>query len=946
MRYPLALILVLLIITASAVAQPAEVNRILRNIDFEERRLGNVEDLPMHWSKVEGPGLMHYVNGKLTTGRARDGKYSFHFDLNGGGLIYRYDPTAIPVQPGAHYRVEVYAQTTVLPNARARLTAYFADLDGRLIEGSMRHSELYAAETENEPWKKLAVELSAEGGKSGGVVESSGGGVGENSTIPRSHNSTTSAAQPAYLVLELALLQPMHYAAASLGQRTLFTQDIRGSAWFDSLSVSQVPKVLLSTDKPGNIFRRGEPARLEVNVNDRFTDDLAAQLVVRDARGVVAFQRSGALEMSAAQSLGPGRKRLQLELPDLPPGWYSASLVMSSQGKFVGEQTIDMVLLADAFGADHHTPDPRFGVIATDLPFDGWGELPDILPFLSAGRVKLAVWSEAGDVQQVDSAAFDRLLERLQHLGITPTAVLASIPPDVKARLLATRAKTSSALGMDDEQTPLSGDDAWVELLKVDPQVWQPQLAFLISRHANHLDRWQLGADNSGAFVTRPAMREVYDRIYREFTTLMQTPDLAMPWPAWYELDGKLPATVALSLPSSVLPEQIPLYIQDIKSRAGASSAVADAGRGPQLSLSLQQLEPQYGREVVIRDMAERITQALAAGADRIDVPLPFTVKRVGGALVKQPQEMLIIQRTLLTTLGGTTFRGKVPIAEDVEAFLFDRGGVGILVLWSRGGISRDGSRKSSVRELPLSVGPRPVRLDLWGNASPVRKVGSNISVDIGEMPILLVGIDGPAAQLRASISLDRPLLESSFKPHTRKLSFVNPYRTAIGGTLKLKPPKGWTISPPTFNFTLNPGETFQRELTIEFPYNSFAGPKTITAEVSVQADTNTTFSAPIALSLGLSDVGIQTLALREGKDVIVQQMITNYGDNPIDYTAFAIFPGQARQERLVTNLGPGRTTMKKYRFANVDIEGGGVVRSGVKEQVGTRILNEEVPIQ
>ncbi|MDQ3441698.1 MAG: NEW3 domain-containing protein [Planctomycetota bacterium] len=916
MRVSIALILVLLI-PAGAAAEPAEVNRILRNIDFEERRLGNVEDLPMHWAKVDGPGLMHYVNGKLSTARARDGKYSFHFDLNGGGLIYRYDAKAIAVQPGAHYRVEVHAQTTVLPNARARLTAYFTDVDGRLVEGTTRHSELYAAKSENEPWKKLAVELSAE--------------------------ARRDDPPPALLVIELALLQPMHYAPSSLGQRTLFTQDIRGSAWFDSLSVSQVPKVLLSTDKPGNIFRRGEPARLEVNVNDRFTDDLAAQLVVRDARGGIAFQRSGAMEMSSAQALGPGRKRLALELPELPPGWYEASLVMSSQGKFVGEQSIDFVLLADSSGSAHETPDPRFGVIATDLPFDGWGELPEILPFLSAGRVKLAVWSEAGDVQQVDSAAFDRLLERLQQLGITPTAVLATVPSDVKERMLATRAKTSSALGVNEEQKTLTGDDAWIELLKADEQIWQPQLAFLISRHANHLDRWQLGADNSDAFVTRPAMREVYNRIYGEFAGLVQTPDLAMPWPAWYELDGKLPATVALSVPSNVLPGQIPLYIEDIKSRGGSAGS---AERGPQLSLSLQRLEPHYGREVVIRDMAERITHALAAGADRIDVPLPFTVKRVGDTLVKQPEEMLIVQRTLLTTLGGTTFRGKVPIAEDVDAFLFDKSGTGILVLWSTGGISRDGSRKSNVRELPLSVGPRPIRLDLWGNASPVLKVGSNISVDIGEMPILLVGIDGPAAQLRASIALDRPLLESSFKPHTRKLSFMNPYRTAIGGTLKLKAPSGWTISPPTFNFTLNPGEKFERELTIEFPYNSFAGPKTIHAEVSVQADTNTTFSLPIALSLGLSDVGIQTIALRDGTDVIVQQMITNYGDKPIDYAGFAIFPGQARQERLVTNLGPGRTTVKKYRFADVGDAPGRVVRSGVKEQVGTRILNEEVPIQ
>ena len=41
-----------------------------------------------------------------------------------------------------------------------------------------------------------------------------------------------------------------------------------------------------------------------------------------------------------------------------------------------------------------------------------------------------------------------------------------------------------------------------------------------------------------------------------------------MPWPAWYELEGQLPATVALSVKPEVLPSQVPLYVQDIQSSA------------------------------------------------------------------------------------------------------------------------------------------------------------------------------------------------------------------------------------------------------------------------------------------------------------------------------------------------------------------------------------------
>ena|SRR5690606_26495282 len=119
--------LLIAITSAPALAVPEAVNRVLRALDFEERRLGNNEDLPMHWSKVEGPSLPHYVNGQLATDRARSGQYAFRFDLNGGGLVYRYDSGQIPVQAGAHYRVETYVQTTPLPHARARLSAYFTD---------------------------------------------------------------------------------------------------------------------------------------------------------------------------------------------------------------------------------------------------------------------------------------------------------------------------------------------------------------------------------------------------------------------------------------------------------------------------------------------------------------------------------------------------------------------------------------------------------------------------------------------------------------------------------------------------------------------------------------------------------------------------------------------------------------------------------------------------
>jgi len=221
-----------------------------------------------------------------------------------------------------------------------------------------------------------------------------------------------------------------------------------------------------------------------------------------------------------------------------------------------------------------------------------------------------------------------------------------------------------------------------------------------------------------------------------------------------------------------------------------------------------------------------------------------------------------------------------------------------------------------------------------------------DVSLDIGPMPTFLIDIDGPAAQLRAGVGFDRPLIESSFQPHRRNFRFTNPYKQAISGTFRLRPPTGWTLTPSVQTFNLNPGETFEREIILELPYNSIAGVKTIDAQFDVQAERPTQFNVPVTLNLGLSDVGLQTLALRDKGDIVVQQMITNYGDTPINYTAFAILPGAARQERLVTQLGAGRSTIKLYRFPAAKIPADTKVRSGVKEMVGTRILNDEVPVQ
>jgi hypothetical protein len=866
-----------MLIGESALGEGPQLNRVLKLIDFEERQLGNNEDLPMHWAKISGDGLPHYVNGILSNDRAHNGEYSFRFTLNGGSLVYRYDPKQITITPGARYRVQCYCQTTVMPNARARLTAYFMDQDMRLLPDVVRHSELYTDTSNSDGWKQLFVELNADNPNA------------------------------MYMAIELELLQPQLYSPRSLGDRTIWPQDINGTAWFDDVSVSQVPQVTLTTDHPGNIFGAGDAPKLTVDVNDLFTNDLQSRLTIVDTQGRTVYQRSGAM---SAQAAGPEQvhKHVIVGLPKLPAGWYRANLEMNSHGRDLGMQTTAFVQLADA--AEPMPPDPRFGVIATDLPVAGLQQLPTLLPLMSAGRVKLAIWSPQHSIDETDSPAFDSLLEEFDSDGITPTGCLAGLPPEIAKQV---------------------GGKSWLRLLQAGPDTWQPQAAYLVSRHASELEHWQVGLDGDDSFVTDSEMRRVYTMIHDQFAKLVPDPDVAMPWSAWYDLDKRLPRSLAMSIPAMILPEQIPLYLHDLINRP--------EGGQHSLSISLQLLDDRYGHMVRLRDLAQRVMYCLAGGADRIDLPVPFVMKHSGDQWVVEPDELFIIERTLMRTLGGADYKGRIVLADGIEAMLFDKGGQGILAVWSR-----DNSTQN--KQFALNLSQQTVVLDLWGNVTPLTHVDDNVQMSVGPLPVFLIGVDGISAQLRASVAFDQPLLESSFQTHIRTLSFTNPDSSTITGTLHVRPPSGWSMTPATCQFALNAGQIFSQPITIEFPYNSMAGPKDIVAEITLEGESTSKFNVPLTLTLGLSDVGMHTVALRNGKDLLVQETITNYGERSIDYTAYATYPGATRQERLIGGLEPGRTTIKLYRFKNVKFIPGALVRCGIRQLEGTKVLNDEAEIR
>ena len=877
-------------------AVPVQLTRTLRTFDFEERARGNVEETPNGWVKVEGTGLPRYVHGSLdTTSRAASGTGTFRFDLDGGSVAYRFPGTRTPVMPRARYRISTLVRTTPLKYARAQVTAYFCDTAGRPIVESVRHSRPIVNDADR--FAPLSLDLVADD------------------------------ADAASLVVELGLLQPallddVHDEAAKLAE------DIHGSCWFDDVRITQVPDFTLTTDRPLNVFKADEAANLRVRVSDRVTADLTAEIRVTDADGVAVFQRTGPMQFPGNDDRRPRPRVGTVAMPPLAPGWYAVRLTLRSQGQFVDERSLALIRLGDAMTPAR--PDTRFGIVATDVAPDGWPLLPGVADTIGAGRVKVSVWTHdysidgTGSVGSVSggdtaSAKFEQLLDTLGERDLALTACLAAPPPDVRAKM------TDATSG------------AWIDVNHAPREQWQPQLAYLLARHAGPRTNWQFADDASAdLFAREPTYRDAFTRVEGEYQPLIGDAHLVMPWPALFEIgDQPLPASVALDVPVSVLPDQIPLYLNDFLT----GSVKRD------VAVVIHPIDrARYGRDAQRADLALRIANALAGGATRVDLPMSMSITTDDEHLdppIAEPDELLIAERVVTSQLANARYAGMIHLAPGVDAFVFDRDGVGVMLLRGRG--------PDAPPTVTLALGGKASLITLDGTITPLAQSHSAdrdaFEVPIGSLPVFITGVDAALLRLRTSIAIDNPLIESTAGTTARALTFTNTFDTPISGTVRLTGPSGWLMSMPTMNYSLNPGETFHGAITLTLPGSTQAGERPLVADVRVDAyGTQRHLTAPLSLRVGLSDVGLQSFALRDGPDLVVQQTITNYGSKPIDYTCYAVLPGQARQERIVSNLAPGRSTIRKFRFPT---PGATVakVRSGIREINGHRMLNQDVAL-
>ncbi len=609
---------------SATVAEPApapgsERRRLVRHFDFDERRLGNFDTVPMRWTRHHAWGFPHYLNAGFDDAVGHDAPPSFRLDLDGGSVAYHYRERSIEASPANDYSVSAWVKTRGLTRARAFISACLLDQSGHEIAGTHVFSRKLGGRR-NDAWEYLVVRLS------GGVREAR------------------------YVAVSVWLAQPGAVPDGRRGTPASANdiEDIHGSAWFDDIRVHCLPYVHLASDAPGNVFDESTPPTLTVLVSDPEGSEIDARLVVRGADGVTRLERR--LPVKRQDPPEPDR----LVLPEWGPGLYRAELTIAAEASILASQTLDFARMCPRRDSERK-PGAGFGVAVTTVAPARLMDQASLIERLGAEWVKVPVWHPPPPRAPGVTGAYPHLETYLARLAKRGHQLVGWIGPDRPA-----------SEGRADDATLIG-------FLSAPASAWQPRLAYPWSVYGALVGHWQIGDEADAQTTADPRLAAVVAEVGRQMRGLISKPRLAMPAdvtrpPAVTTRPSDDPPILAWNVGSEIPTDALGAYLP-----TGAGDPQRDW-----LTIEAPPTD-RYGRLERIADLTRRVVLAYAGRPGAVFLCQPWSVEESGEARVT---EDYVVFRTIADRLGGTLGIGRVELDGRAECQAFDRDGQAVLALW------------------------------------------------------------------------------------------------------------------------------------------------------------------------------------------------------------------------------------------------------------------------
>ncbi|MCA9259910.1 MAG: hypothetical protein KDA61_11950, partial [Planctomycetales bacterium] len=336
-------------------------------------------------------------------------------------------------------------------------------------------------------------------------------------------------------------------------------------------------------------------------------------------------------------------------------------------------------------------------------------------------------------------------------------------------------------------------------------------------------------------------------------------------------------------------------------------------------------------------------------GADAIFTTHPYDDQRGLMSDSGTPGDLLLPWRTTASLLGGAKFVGSIQLPHGSKNRLFQRPNAEMLmVVWS----------DHRTREI-IYLGDKVSIVDVWGRTRIPRRSGSRQMVDVDRLPVFVRGLNPHVARLRMSVKFDELHIPSVFgKPHSNQIQFHNEFPQGVGGTLSIKAPDGWQISPDRIDLKMAADDHIRKQFEVSLPFDANSGLVPIRIDFDVVADKSYKFSVYRELDVGDGqlEIDIHTRLEKDG-DLIVEQRMTNRSDRLVDFKCllYALgspatsespgVPQRRRQRTQVFRLG-NTPDVKSYRYPNGAELLGTQMWLRAEEIDGSRVLNYRFDVE
>jgi len=598
--------------------------RVVKSFDFDERKLGNVEDVPMYWRRHRGEGFPHFLSGQFDLKTGHDGPPSFYLALKGGSLGYVYRAQDIPVNVHSDYVVSVWVRPDRLKHARACASVFYCDRSGRKLRGSERFSRLVGGSDGLQDWQQVTLELP-------------GGDVAAR-----------------HVGLSLWVIQPARPSASDADEHYIYRQDLEGGAWFDDIKVIRLPRASLTTVRAGNVFEVEEDAILHAQVGDPEGDDLTAHVEVLSADGEKLM--NGAIPVGNGKNAGPE----VINLGRLLPGLYRGRLSVRSGELELSECRVRFAQLGPRLNGVGGLNE-GFGVVVAEGDYASAEATARLIDLLHLPHVKLPVGGLRDEKHRPRGSAPDASLKLFEQLWRNRVGAVAMLTGGPAGGPGSVRPVTGSGRSL---LTDLGGK----------PDAWRPWLTRSVVRYAGFARAWQIGADEDGGLAWDKGLAKSLESSRDELSRLSPAAQMAIPWSVSHQLrkDAVQADFVSLYVPNTVRPEGLASCI-----------GIFRKARPKDLWAVVQPLEAgRYERMGRLSDLTKRLVEAHASGVDVVYLPSPWEpVQRPVGPGI-EPCEEYIVFRTAVELLSRSRPVGELYLGPGVHVRTFDRDGVGILVAW------------------------------------------------------------------------------------------------------------------------------------------------------------------------------------------------------------------------------------------------------------------------